>query len=686
MRRISVAFSLLWTLNTFAWGAPAHNPLLPGPQQIQYGTGQIALRDLTIEFSTPPNDEDRFAAEQLARAIKMRTGILVPISMTHAAEAAIVLDRKGTASDLPLPGDEPGPNSREAYDLTVVPTGATIHAQSSVGIYYGTETLEQMIEGEGRAAVLPSVTVHDWPTLAFRGTLVDVSHGPLPTLHEIERQLDFLARWKDNQYYLYSEASVELSGFPLLNSEGRLSNTEVRQIIDYGRERHIDVIPFFDLYGHMHDLFRIEKYSDLSDLPHGSEFDPRDPEVLPLLTDWASQLSQLFPSPFVSIGFDETFQSNMTAGTGPHPKSSDQLYLQQIAAVSHLFQQHGKQVMAFSDIMSDRPEMIPQLPKGLIAIPWHFTSEDLEYKHQLAPLVAGHIPIFVEPGLMSWAQVAPDYDTTFENIDTFLAAGRKSHALGMVNSVWSDDSQILYRMCLPGMAYGAAAAWQSQPIERANFFSNYARVMYPETVAPEVAVALRSMNQSELSLQKVLGQQTMFGFWQDPFFPAYYKDLAGHKSDLRQVRLSAEDAETALLDALSKGGDSDTLDSLLVVSRMLDYSGERFQTPLDLADLWSRLGPKRPDPNLWWENWESMVTYQSHSRLVDLMDAITELRPHYRKEWLMEYTPYRLDSMLGRFDHEYQYWRGIQEKLMEFSDSTKEGDTLPPLDQVIERK
>ncbi|HET6215977.1 MAG TPA: beta-N-acetylhexosaminidase [Acidobacteriaceae bacterium] len=686
MRRAAVTFLSVWVTTTCVWAAPNHSPLLPRPQNVQYGTGQIALRNLTIEFSASPNDEDRFAAGLLARAIETRTGVLIPITKDHAAKDAIVLDRTGIGSDLPLPEDVPGPSSREAYDVTITPTGVTIRALSSTGIFYGIETLTQMIEGQERAAMFPIATVHDWPSLAFRGTLVDISHGPLPTLHEIERQLDFLARWKGNQYYLYSEASIELAGFPLLNPRGRLSKSEVQQIIEYGRERHIDVILFCDLYGHMHDLFRIEKYSDLSDLPHGSEFDPRNPKVLPLLTDWAAQLSQLFPSPFVAIGFDETFQSEMTAGSGTHQENPNQLYLQQITAVTQLFQQHGKHVMAFSDIMSDRPEMIPHLPKGLIAIPWHFTAEDPEYKHQLAPLIANHIPYFVEPGLMSWAQVAPDYDTTFENIDTFLAAGRKSHALGLINSVWSDNGQILYRMCLPGMAYGAAAAWQSQLMNRADFFSEYAQIMYPESVAPDVASALENMNLSELSLQKVLGQQTMFAFWEDPFFPAYYKALAGHESDLRQTRLYAEDAETSLIDALSKKGDPETLASLLVVSRLLDYAGARFQTSLDLAGLWSRLGPKRPDTNRWWENWQSMVTYQSHSRLVDLMDAITELQPLYRKEWLMEYTQYRLDSTLGRFDHEYQYWRAIQEKLMEFSDSTKEGDSLPALDHLIEER
>src|SRR6185437_15707910 len=149
-----------------------------------------------------------------------------------------------------------------------------------------------------------------------RGTMVDISHGPLPRESEIERQLDFLARLKDNQYYLYNENSIELTGYPLLNPKGRLSQDEVRRIVAYGRERHVDVIPALDLYGHEHDLFRVEQYADISDEPHGTEFDASSPKSLPLLTDWANQFSDLFPSPFVSIGFDEIFQIKAAAKSG----------------------------------------------------------------------------------------------------------------------------------------------------------------------------------------------------------------------------------------------------------------------------------------------------------------------------------------------------------------------------------
>jgi hypothetical protein len=598
---------------------------------------------------------------------------------------AIVLDREGATDEpLALPGEKPGPDSREAYDLTVTGQGVKVHARSSAGIFYGLQTLRQLVEGEGSQASLPLVDVHDWPSMAYRGTMVDISHGPLPTEKEVERQLDFLARWKANQYYLYSEDSIELTGYPLLNPDGRLTKEEVRRIVAYGRERHIDVIPNFDLYGHQHDLFRVEQYSDLSDEAHGTEFDAGNPKVMTLLTDWVDQFADLFPSPFVSIGFDETFQIEAaTHATGAAAEPAT-LFVKQLSTVAGLFEKHGKHVMAYDDIIVKYPQVIPQLPPGLIAVAWYYTSEDPTYKRWLGPLIAHHVPHVVQPGVTSYDDITPDNDTSFENIDTFLAAGRQSGALGLVNSVWSDDAQLLFRMSYPGMAYGAAAPWQTVPMDRANFFSDYAHLMYPAAIATDIASALSNMTQAETDIKKVLGDQSMFGLWEDPFFPTNYKKLADHREDLHETRMHAEQAETALYHAESVGVGPETVNSLMVGSELLDYAGEKFQAPLDMAAIWDKFGPTRPDEDRWWNEWESQVTHYDHSYVTDLMDRITNLKPAYRAEWLEEYKPYRLGSALGRWDAEYQYWRGVHEKLRHFNDSTHAGDPLPPLDQVIE--
>ena len=56
-----------------------------------------------------------------------------------------------------------------------------------------------------------------------------------------QQQIDFLARWKANQYYFYSEASIEFKGHPLLNPTARFTQDQVRRIVAYARERLSDI-------------------------------------------------------------------------------------------------------------------------------------------------------------------------------------------------------------------------------------------------------------------------------------------------------------------------------------------------------------------------------------------------------------------------------------------------------------
>jgi hexosaminidase len=664
-----------------------HNVLLPATQRIHYGEGSIPLKGIAIQFSSSPSESDRFAADQLRSLLKERTGYEVAIGSDGnqgQQSIKILFDRTGDHDEpLALPGDKGGPDSREAYDITVTTDGVKLHAGSSAGLFYGVQTIGQLLEGERSETVLPIVEVHDWPSIAYRGTMVDMSHGPMPTEKEIELQLSFLSRWKANQYYIYSEDSIELEGYPLLCLGGRLSKEDIRKIVAYGRERHIDVIPNFDLYGHQHDLFRIEQYSGLSDRSHGTEFDPKNPGVAPLLSDWVNQFADLFPSPFVNIGFDETFQIEAETHASGVAAAPAELFVKQLTAVATLFQKRGKTVMAYDDIMVKYPQIIPELPSGIIAVAWYYTSEDPTYKLRLTPLVAHHIPHFVQPGITSYADIAPDYDTTFENIDTFVAAARESGAEGLVNSVWADDAQLLFNMSLPGFAYGAIAPWQSTPIDRANFFTSYARQIYPAAIAPSIASALSNMTTAETDLKKLLGEQTMMGFLGGSLLTPEPQESRttprGH-----QARLHAEQAETALLQAKEGGADPATLNNLMIGSEMLDYAGQKFQTPLDLLGAWAQFGSKHPNSARWWSEWESQVTVYDHSYVVDLMDRIAGMRLAYQAEWMQEYTPYRMGSALGRWDSEYQYWRGVHDRLRHFDDSTHEGDVLPPLDQVIE--
>ena len=658
----------------------AHSPLLPKPQQIQYGTGRLALRGLNIRLAGNAADEDRFAAGELAAILSARCTTPIPIAESPDGPGpSIVLKRTGPVASLPLPGERPGPDSRESYRLKITPGGGEIEAISSAGLYYAVQTLRQLVEGEGNVAALPEVEIHDWPTVAYRGTMIDMSHGPLPTEDEVKRQIDFLARWKANQYYIYSEGAIELDGYPLLNPEGRFSKEQIRHIIAYGRQRHVDVIPFLELYGHLHDLLRIELYSDLGAFPHSVELDPNNPYVTSLLADWAVQISDLFPSPFVHVGFDETWRIEDVAKKRGNTTPAE-LFAEQLGNVAQLFRQHGKTVMAWADVMVKYPASIDRLPQGLIPVAWAYEAQP-DVKKWLDPLVAKHLPHFIQSGVANWEQIAINFDMTFANIDNFLAAGRRSGALGMINSVWTDSAQCFLRLTWPAMAYGAAAPWQSTPMDRDAFFGQYTTLMYPSASAGEVAAALEDLSKSEVAIERVFGESSIHEMWGDPFSAANLKRTADHQEDFRQVRLLAEKAQAHVYRATKDGADSSTLQPLLVAGRMLDFAGYKFLNGMEIAERWRSFGPYNGDR--YWNEIESEVVYQSHGRFADMMDEATQIAASYRSAWLAEYTPYRLAAAAGRWDNEYSYWLRLQIRFRSATRGLKEGGGLPPLESVI---
>ena len=458
-KRCFVFFALLLPV----WEPPGVGPCCPSPNGL-IRTGQLALRGLSVRFASIPAPEDRFTAERLAAALSTAAGVPIPIWEGAAQGKAIVLNRTGAVDPLPLPDEKAGPDSREAYSVKVTSQGAEIAARSSAGLYYGAVTLLQLMEGSGEQAALPVVELRDWPAFAYRAVMMDMSHGALPTEGEVKRQIDLLSRWKANQYYFYSETSIEMKGYPLLSHRARFTADQIARIVEYARERHVDVVPCVELYGHLHDLFRLEQFANLSVLPHGGEFNTRDPKTMAVITDWVDQIIGMFPSPYLHIGLDEPYELEKSAKLAGIPASK--IYLDQLAKVAELVRQRGKHVVYWADaanIFGPHPEVLNALPAGITAVPWK-NGYVRSYEPFLGPFAKLHVPAYASTSVLNYSQVAPDFSQTFNALDQLMADARKFQATGLLLTLWTDDGQVLMRTALPGLAYGMAACWQSTPV------------------------------------------------------------------------------------------------------------------------------------------------------------------------------------------------------------------------------
>lgn len=660
------------TVLGFVWACAAAQDLslLPQPRTVRAGQGRLLLSKPTIGFARKANAEDELVRRQL-KQILSESGV----NATDTTQSpAILLDRTSDSSSWQW-DDAPGPNSSEAYTLKVTPAQAVIRASTSRGLYYGVQTLRQLLRSEKGGTSLPAVEIEDWPAMRLRGFMLDLSHGPFPKFEELKRQLDFLARWKTNQFYLYSETNIELDGYPLLSQYGRLSKAQVKELIAYARERFIDVVPCVELYGHLHDLARVETYAALGEMTHGGEINPLDSKAQALIRDWVDQFAALFPSPYFHVGLDETYELGKVPGRQLPPQKAGEIYLNFFKQVSDMVSAKGKRVMVWSDILLQHPEVIPKLPPGTIAVPWRYAIE-ASYDKFVTPLAEAKVQTMVGTGVWNYYEAAPDFDHTIENVNGFVASGRKVGSAGILHTEWTDCIQVLIRMADPGAAYGSIAGWSHELPKRDEIYRKYAQILYPGH-AEKVSRMLALISESQATLESVLGMRVFQTLWVNPMEEMRVERARSHAAAIREARLKAEEVQAILL-ALQKEAPDAFFDTLLYGARLLDYAALRQLYAIEFHD-YRREILKQPTRANYQLLFRIETSDHTHSRLFDLMDAAGELTNQLRSLWLRDYLPYRLETSLARWRGEIDRWRVLQERLFDAGRVYRDGDAPPPL-------
>ena len=433
MKKVFILIFCSFLLDAAAQDHPA---LLPVPQDIKYGSGRLIIKGLTIFLPENASPEAVFNAAELSGFIKKRTGINLPVVNQKKGNQIVIIQ-----GDLPaLPGlnEKSGPDCREAYKLNITKNAISINGRSSAAAYYAIQTLRQMVEGQGNESFFPEAQISDFPALPYRGLLVSMGEGAIYNEQFAKDIIDELARFKSNQFMFYSESSIELDSFPLVGYKSKVSKETIRRLIKYAKERHVDIVPFQALYGHLHDIFRIEKYSSLSTGPYGFEFDPTNPEAREMVKKMVNEISDLFPSPFFHIGFDETWFTRRLArmqadGVAPLKDGkvidANQYFLQQLNYVADLLRANGKTGMAWMDIFVNESLMdqFKNVPKDFYYPAWYYNTDTTAMNKWIDIMNKNKLKYFIQPSIDNWNDF---YSTqmTYDNADLFLPLGKRKGA------------------------------------------------------------------------------------------------------------------------------------------------------------------------------------------------------------------------------------------------------------------
>ncbi|HEY0433435.1 MAG TPA: family 20 glycosylhydrolase [Chitinophagaceae bacterium] len=329
--------------------------IIPEPVSVKPGTGVFKLTSRTsIQVNSQDKDQHR-VAEMLGKSISVPTGIHIAVGSTPSTAGAIRLILNKTAAS----------TGRESYSLDVTSNGVTISAGTPAGLFYGMQTLLQLLpkEIESKQAVsnvswtIPVVSITDAPRFGWRGLMFDVSRHFF-TKQQVEQFIDDMVQYKFNVLHLHLTDDegwrVEIKSLPKLTSVGAwnvkkvgtfggfsqptpdeprnyggfFTQDDIRDIVKYAGDRFVNILPEVDVPGH--SLAAVASYPELScttgaenyhvnsgepfmDWSHGAPpialvdntLCPANEKVYDFLDKVFTELAQLFPFEYIHVGGDE---------------------------------------------------------------------------------------------------------------------------------------------------------------------------------------------------------------------------------------------------------------------------------------------------------------------------------------------------------------------------------------------
>ncbi|MBI2704318.1 MAG: family 20 glycosylhydrolase, partial [Actinobacteria bacterium] len=378
--------------------------------------------------------------------------VLLPQPRTLAlGEETCAVERRVHSVDESLPA--------QGYRLETRSNGvASIVSADAAGRFYAEQTLLQLERLDG--GTVPVGVIEDWPDLAQRGVMIDVSRDKVPKMGTLFALVNRLAEWKINQLQLYTEHTFAYEAHEdVWRGASPLTAEHVRALQNHCLSRHVELVPNQNCLGHMERWLRHDRYRALARKPGGFDFlgdhrgpstlDPSNPDSMALVRSLLAELLPNFRSRHVNVGLDEPWEL----------KGETEEYLGWVRALRAAPELDGREMLMWGDIVAGRPELVDALPDGVTVCEWGYEAEHPFGDRARVFSDAGR-PFWVCPGTSSWVSLVGRWSNARANIGAAVEAAIHHGGSGMLITDWGDLGHLQHEpVSLPGFAYGAAASW-----------------------------------------------------------------------------------------------------------------------------------------------------------------------------------------------------------------------------------
>jgi len=492
-----------------------HYAIIPRPARLEPRDGAFLLQPHTAILVSA---SDSMLGYQLARDLAPATGFALRVLVDDAADGVrtnrdaprIVLRRDTTQASL-------GP---EGYTLTVSPTAVRIVARDAPGLFYGVQSLRQLLPAAiyrsarhaSVAWTIPAVDIEDTPRFSWRGAHLDVARHFMP-VDFVKRWIDLLAMHKLNTFHWHLTEDqgwrIAIAKYPRLTEVGgcrartllgayttdeatrRYDETrhcgvytqeDIREIVQYAAERHITVVPEIEMPGHAQAMLaahpELGVYPDSVIIPMEvwgvSDFILNVEEsTIAFMHDVLTEVLALFPSPFIHIGGDEAKKAQWVASPRVQERMrelgvKDEHELQSwfIRRMDTFLTERGRRLIGWDEILEGG------LAPNATVMSWRGTAGAIAAARQghdvvMAPTSHTYFDYYQSKDLTIEPRAFGGFlplDTVYayEPIPSELTAEQATHVLGAQGQHWTEymrtPRQVEY-MAFPRLSALAEVVW-----------------------------------------------------------------------------------------------------------------------------------------------------------------------------------------------------------------------------------
>lgn len=302
----AMLYCLLFATTFYLNPAFSQHNILPEPVNYIAVKGTFTIPK-NISITAPTSAELAAAIKFLSQRISLPTGSTASINSTANSTIKLLLNKK--------------PNQligNEGYQLSVKPTEIIIQANQAAGLFYGIQTLLQLLPAAIESNELeknilwkiPCCNITDYPRFGWRGLMLDVARH-FYTKQEVKDFIDQMVRYKYNLFHWHLTDDegwrIEIKSLPKLttigawnvqktgyfgdflkplpeepkNYGGFYTQEDIKEIVQYGKERFVNILPEIDVPGH--SLAAVVSYPELSCTDGATSYNVRSGEKI---MDW----------------------------------------------------------------------------------------------------------------------------------------------------------------------------------------------------------------------------------------------------------------------------------------------------------------------------------------------------------------------------------------------------------------